>query len=98
MTSSTVILRKMIQQFNLCARMKYPANWQPEFSSCRYFTWDKMHFPTPIQMQERLDAHGRKLVTIIDPHIKKDDNYYVYKEAKDQGLFTKDKDGNDFDG
>ena len=29
------------------------------------------------------------MVTIIDPHIKKDDNYYVYKNAKDKGLFVK---------
>ena len=49
-------------------------------------------------MQAGLDAHGRKLVTIIDPHIKKDDNYYVYKEARDLGYLTKNKEGNDFDG
>ena len=49
-------------------------------------------------MQANLEAHGRKLVTIIDPHIKKDDNYYVYKEAKEKGYLTKTKDGADFDG
>lgn len=32
---------------------------------------------------------GRKMVTIIDPHIKKDDNYHVYKEAKELGYFIK---------
>lgn len=49
-------------------------------------------------MQAGLDAHGRKLVTIIDPHIKKDDNYYVFKQAKELGYYTKNKDGNDYDG
>lgn len=29
------------------------------------------------------------MVTIIDPHIKKDDNYFVYKEALDNGYFIK---------
>ncbi len=65
---------------------------------CRYFTWDKAHFPTPKVMQAGLEEHGRKLVTIIDPHIKKDDNYYVYKEAREKGYLTKTKDGGDFDG
>ena len=26
------------------------------------------------------------MVTIIDPHIKEDKDYYVYKQAQDQGL------------
>ena len=64
----------------------------------RYFTWDAAHFPHPKEMQAGLAEHGRKLVTIIDPHIKKDDNYYVYKEATAQGYLTKNKDGADFDG
>lgn len=29
------------------------------------------------------------MVTIIDPHIKKDENYHVYKEAKELGFFVK---------
>lgn len=29
------------------------------------------------------------MVTIIDPHIKKDDNYHVYKDARDRGYFVK---------
>lgn len=39
------------------------------------------------------------MVTIIDPHIKKDDSYRVYKDAKDLGLFVKKSDGTtDFSG
>jgi len=64
----------------------------------RYFTWDKNLFPDPESMQKALDAQGRKMVTIIDPHIKRDDNYYIHKEATEKGLYIKDKDGNDFDG
>ena len=64
----------------------------------RYFTWDKAHFPTPEKMQGLLEDTGRKLVAIIDPHIKQDDHYYVYTEAKQLGHLVKNKDGNDFDG
>ena len=49
-------------------------------------------------MQDNLAASGRKLVTIIDPHIKKDTNYYIYKEAHDKGLYVQNKDGQEFDG
>ena len=49
-------------------------------------------------MQEGLAAHGRKLVTIVDPHIKKDTNYYIYKEAQDKGLYVLNKDKQEFDG
>lgn len=64
----------------------------------RYFTWDKHAFPTPVKMQEKLKQQGRNMVTIVDPHIKRDGGYYVHKEASKQGLYIKDKDGNDFDG
>lgn len=64
----------------------------------RYFTWDKNVFPNPIEMQQNVTKHGRKMVTIVDPHIKRDDGYYVHREATAKGLYVKDKDGNDFDG
>ena len=30
-------------------------------------------------MQNKLAAKGRKMVTIIDPHIKRDGNYHIHK-------------------
>ena len=39
------------------------------------------------------------MVTIVDPHIKRDDNYVVFKEGTEQGLFVKTADGgSDYDG
>ena len=38
------------------------------------------------------------MVTIIDPHIKKDDNYFVHKEATEKGYYVKNKDGADYEG
>jgi len=65
----------------------------------RYFTWDNKLFPNPKDMQETLWAQGRRMVTIIDPHVKRDDNYRIHKEATSKGLYIKDKDGkNDYDG
>lgn len=38
------------------------------------------------------------MVTIVDPHIKRDDSYEVSREAKAQQMFVKNKDGSDFEG
>lgn len=66
----------------------------------RYFTWDNSKFPEPAAMLDKLALKGRKMVTIVDPHIKLDDNFHVYREAKfnDNGLFVKDKEGKDYEG
>lgn len=49
-------------------------------------------------MTANLTARGRKLVTIVDPHIKRDSNYFFYKENHDRDLFVHTKDGGEFDG
>ncbi|KAF8937068.1 hypothetical protein BGZ47_009200 [Haplosporangium gracile] len=54
----------------------------------RYFTWDLIQFPDPIDMQLHLASKGRKMVTIIDPHIKMDKEYHISKEATDKSLFV----------
>jgi alpha 1,3-glucosidase len=65
----------------------------------RYFTWDSSLFPDPKTMQETLADQGRRMVTIVDPHILRDNNYYIHKEATAKGLYIKDKQGEkDYDG
>lgn len=64
----------------------------------RYFTWDKSEFPTPKDMQQNLANKGRRMVTIVDPHIKKDNNYYVYSEAIAKELTVLDKNKSPYDG
>ena len=64
----------------------------------RYFTWDSTKFPNSIEMINDLSSFGRKLVTIVDPHIKSDSNYPIYSEAKEKNFFVKDKNGNVLDG
>ena len=64
----------------------------------KYFTWDPDKFPNPIDMQAQLDYHHRKLVTLIDPHIKNTGNYPVLDELKKRDLAIKDKNGNIYEG
>lgn len=54
-----------------------------------YFTWNSANFPTPDKMVESLSAKKRKLVNVVDPHIKKQDSFHVFTETRDKGLFVK---------
>ena len=47
----------------------------------RCFTWSKDYFPDPKRMVAELAKDGFKTVVIIDPGIKIDKDYWVYKEA-----------------
>ena len=64
----------------------------------KYFTWDRNHFPDPAQMIGELADSGRNLVTIVDPHTKRDSRYWLHKEATERGLYVKNAEGNDFEG
>ncbi|OAV96772.1 hypothetical protein PTTG_12077, partial [Puccinia triticina 1-1 BBBD Race 1] len=64
----------------------------------KYFIWDKRHFPEPLKMINQLEATGRKLVTIVDPHIKRTQDLYVYKEAVELNVLSKLPDGSEYEG
>ena len=65
----------------------------------RYMTWDAGKFPTPRRMIEDVASRGRKMVTIVDPHVKKDGGYPIFKEAEAKNFYVKKADGStDFDG
>lgn len=64
----------------------------------KYFTWDYSLFPHPEEMQKKLAEKGRHMVNIVDPHIKRDDSYYIHKEATEKGHYVKDASGKDYDG
>ena len=66
--------------------------------SKKYFTWDTRKFPTPLEMVQNLTNNGRKLVVIIDPHIKRDTNYFLHNEATSNGYYVKTRDGKDYEG
>lgn len=64
----------------------------------KYFTWDPLTFPKPLEMQKQLDDHERKLVAIIDPHIKNEGGYPVVDELKAKDLAVHNKEGNIYEG
>jgi mannosyl-oligosaccharide alpha-1,3-glucosidase len=64
----------------------------------KYFTWDPLNFPDPIGMEKQLDETERKLVVIIDPHIKNTGSYPVVDELKSKDLAVHNKENNIFEG
>ena len=64
----------------------------------KYFTWDSHTFPDPLGMQKQLDEHDRKLVAIIDPHIKNEGNYPIVDALKSKSLAVKNKDNSIYEG
>ena len=59
----------------------------------RCFTWDNERFPDPKKMIDDLKAEGFKTVVIIDPGIKKDYNYDIFREGLEKGYFCRRLDG-----
>jgi len=64
----------------------------------KYFTWDPLTFDDPENMHKQLVKSDRKLVTIIDPHIKNTDSYPVVDALKSKDLAVKNKDGAIYEG
>lgn len=65
---------------------------------CRYFTWDAHKFPSSKDMINGVAVKGRKMVTIVDPHLKRDDNYNVYTDAKNRDMMVKGGGGEEYEG
>lgn len=59
----------------------------------RVFTWDEEAFKDHKDMIKELKEKGFKVVTIIDPAVKKDKGYFMYEEGLKNGYFVTDKDG-----
>jgi alpha-glucosidase len=55
----------------------------------RCFTWSKEHFPDPAGMISKLNEQGFKTVVIIDPGIRIDPDYEVYKQGQENNFFCR---------
>lgn len=55
----------------------------------RCFTWNKRYFPDPKRMIKELADEGFRTVVMIDPGIKVDDNYWVFREGKENRHFCR---------
>lgn len=60
------------------------------------FTWNSTTFPDPRKLIEELRQQGLRLVTIIDPGTKLDDNYSVYQQGNAHDYFCRYPDGKFF--
>ncbi|WP_026839404.1 glycoside hydrolase family 31 protein [Gillisia sp. JM1] len=59
----------------------------------RCFTWNKEYFPDPKRMVQELLEDGFKTIVIIDPGIKIDKDYEVFKEGLENDYFCRRADG-----
>lgn len=59
----------------------------------KVFTWDKEKFKNEKKTLNELKKDGFKIVTIIDPGVKKQKGYPIYEKGLKNNYFTKDKDG-----
>ena len=64
----------------------------------RVFTWDKQRFPRPARLLADLKAQGLRTVTIVDPGVKVDPDYEMYREGHAAGLFVRHVDGTEYNG
>jgi alpha-glucosidase len=64
----------------------------------RVFTWDPQRFPDPTGLIADMAAAGFKAVTIVDPGVKIDPDYAVYRDGVDKGMFIRRADGEIFHG
>lgn len=59
----------------------------------RVFTFDKERFPDTKALSETLADKGIKLISIIDPGVKKDEDYFMYREGMEMDAFAHDAQG-----
>jgi len=64
----------------------------------RCFTFDDEGFPDPDGLNEFLHERGFKSVWMIDPGIKVDEAYAVYRDGRDGGHFVSDRNGREYHG
>ena len=64
----------------------------------RCFTWHPDRFPDPGKLIADLHAQGYKVVTMLDPGIKVDPDYWVCKEGLEKDVFCTYPDGKPYSG
>ncbi len=64
----------------------------------RLFTWNPTAFPDPAAFNHMLKQHGIYTVAIVDPGVKLETSYSVYKRGHQQDVFCKTLTGKEFVG
>ena len=63
----------------------------------KYFEWNTNTFQDPAELIKKIRANKRRVVCIQDPHVKMDEYYSVYSNAKKQGLLIRSANGAIYD-
>jgi alpha-glucosidase len=61
----------------------------------RVFTWNPKTFPDPKKMLTELHDTGFRAVTIVDPGVKLDQNYAIYRSGQERSLYVRNADGSE---
>jgi alpha-glucosidase len=64
----------------------------------RIFTWDNKIFPNPQVFTKKLRDMSFKVMAIIDPGVKLDEDFPLYNEGVEKGYFIKKTDGTPYVG
>ncbi len=84
-----VVKRHLREGFKVTA-VYLDIHYMDEFKA---FTWDKERFPEPKRMAEELHSMGVKLITILNPCVKVDQRYPVFKEAVQREVLVESEKG-----
>lgn len=60
----------------------------------KYFTFHPTNFKDSSKLLHVLDKNKRQLVVLNDPHLRAEDSYKIYSEAKSKKLLIRNSDGN----
>lgn len=64
----------------------------------KIFTFNEEKFPEPERFFDELNGMGFKMITIVDPGVKKEEGYKVYEQGAENGYYIKNPSGEDFVG
>ena len=64
----------------------------------RVFTFNPKHFPDPAGLMSDLRRDGFKVVTIVDPGVKIDSTYRLYRQGRRKRVFVRRSDGKVYKG
>lgn len=62
----------------------------------RVFTWDARRFPRPQRLLRDLAADGFRVVTIVDPGVKVERDFEVFRDGRARDVFCRNEDGSPY--
>lgn len=65
-------------------------------NGCRVFTYDNNKFPQFANLIQDLKSKGIHIVTIVDPGVKKDELYHIYKSGHENDFYLKTIEGDEY--